>query len=198
MNDMSMNAVQAAPDARAIVVFGRDNSSKPHASCFDEATAEQAEKAAGLMGMHVLRLETAEARGLATKLPQGRVFASGRAFVPFVKAGLYASLAAIANIDPAQGPRDPEPAPAASAGPMKANTTMPPCRPGQPAPGRIALAIGSVVLAPEAPMEGWWEAVVVKLRGDLITLRWRDYPDYPLFSLRRDHIVHLPPGAELR
>ena len=117
MNDMSMNAVQAAPDARAILVFGRDNSSKPHASVFDEPSAEQAEKAADLMGMHVLRLETADARELAGKLPQGRVFASGRAFVPFVKAGLYASLAAIAEVDPTQGPRDPEPAPAASAGP---------------------------------------------------------------------------------
>ena len=100
MNDMSTKAIQAAPDARAVVVFGRDNSSKPHASCFDDADAEQAEKAAGLMGMHVLRLETAEARQLATKLPQGRVFASGRAFVPFVKAGMYASLAAIARVDP--------------------------------------------------------------------------------------------------
>ena len=97
------------------MVFGRDNSRKPHASCFDEANAEQAEKAADLMGMHVLRLETAEARELAAKLPQGRIFASGRAFVPFVKAGLYASLAAIAQVDPNMVPRDPEPAPAASA-----------------------------------------------------------------------------------
>ena len=46
MNDMSMKPIQAAPDARAIVVFGRDNSSKPHASVFDEANAEHAEKAA--------------------------------------------------------------------------------------------------------------------------------------------------------
>ena len=54
MNDWSMKSTQAAPDARAIVVFGRDNSSKPHASCFDQAQAELAEKAAGLMGMHCM------------------------------------------------------------------------------------------------------------------------------------------------
>ena len=44
---------------------------------------------------------------------------------------------------------------------------------------------------------GWWEAVVVKKGDDLITLKWRDYPKYPLFTLRRDLILHLPPGVEL-
>ena len=62
MNDMSMNAVQAAPDAQAIVVFGRDNSRKPHASVFDQAHAELAQKAADLMGMHVLARDGGGAR----------------------------------------------------------------------------------------------------------------------------------------
>jgi hypothetical protein len=42
MNDMSMTTIQAAPETPAIVVFGRDNSHKPHASCFDENDAELA------------------------------------------------------------------------------------------------------------------------------------------------------------
>ena len=58
MNDMSLNTVQATPETRAIVVFGRDGSGKPHASRFNETDAERVDKAAGLMGMHVLRLET--------------------------------------------------------------------------------------------------------------------------------------------
>ncbi len=198
MNDMSMKAVQAAPDARAIVVFGRDNSSKPHASCFDAALAEQAERAAGLMGMHVLRLESAEARELAGKLPEGRIFASGRAFVPFVKAGLYASLAATADVDPTQGPRDPDPAPAASAGPNEAGASDrgEPVE-GQPESDPDSLAVGSVVLALEGPMEGWWEAVVIRTSGDMITLKWRDFPDWAQIVRRRDHLAYLPPGVEV-
>jgi hypothetical protein len=37
------------------------------------------------MGMRVLRLDTDEQRALAAKLPEGRVFESGRAFVPSPK-----------------------------------------------------------------------------------------------------------------
>ena len=197
MNDMSMKAIQAAPEARAIVVFGRDNSSKPHASVFNGTDAEQAKKAAGLMGMHVLRLETAEARELAAKLPQGRVFASGRAFVPFVKAGLYGSLATIAQVDPTDGPRTPEPAPTASAGPHdpeNADAGLPP--EDQPPLEPEALTVGTVVLAFEGPGLGWWEAVVLGARSNLITLRWRDYPDMAQFARRRDHLAHLPPGMD--
>ena len=80
--------------------------------------------------------------------------------MPFVKAGMFASLAAIADVDPAQGPRDPEPAPAASAGPHEvgeSGTTMP--TEGRLDPSPDTLAVGTVVLAPEGPLLGWWEAV---------------------------------------
>jgi hypothetical protein len=85
---MSARANAETPAATALIVFGRDNGGKPHASRFDASEAELAEKAAGLMGMQVLRPETGEQRALAAKLPKGRVFASGRAFVPFVKAAV--------------------------------------------------------------------------------------------------------------
>ena len=75
---------EADASALALVVFGRDEAGKPHASAFDSSEAELAEKAAGLMGMRMLRIETDEQRDLAAKVPRGRVFASGRAFVPFV------------------------------------------------------------------------------------------------------------------
>src|SRR5437763_11611101 len=91
---MSARANAETPAATALIVFGRDNGGKPHASRFDANEAELAEKAAGLMGMQVLRPENDEQRALAGKLPKGRVFASGRAFVPFVAAGLYGPLAA--------------------------------------------------------------------------------------------------------
>jgi hypothetical protein len=35
-----------------------------------------------------------------------------------------------------------------------------------------------VVIAPEADRteNGWWEAVVTEKRGQMLTLRWRDFP----------------------
>jgi hypothetical protein len=35
------------------------------------------------------------------------------------------------------------------------------------------------VIARETLEVGWWEAVVVERTGDLVTVRYRDYPQYP-------------------
>src|SRR3954452_8640787 len=105
---MSARANAESHAATALVVFGRDNGGKPHASRFDASEAELAEKAAGLMGMQVLRPETGEQRALAAKLPRGRVFASGRAFVPFVKAAVYGPLAAFGRPSGGAGAGEPE------------------------------------------------------------------------------------------
>src|SRR5687768_14298489 len=69
-----------------LVVFGRDGSGKPRASWFDAVSAELATKAAALMKMRVLRIETEEQRTLARQVAPGRVFASGRALLPFAGA----------------------------------------------------------------------------------------------------------------
>ena len=36
--------------------------------------------------------------------------------------------------------------------------------------------VGSLVIAHEGPVDGWWEAVVTEVHADILTLRWRDYP----------------------
>src|SRR6185312_7925369 len=77
-----------------VVVFGKDEAGKPHASVFSPANAELAMRAASLMGMQVLRPVSEAAREVAAKLPKGRVFASGRGFVPFVRPNLYEALSA--------------------------------------------------------------------------------------------------------
>ena len=61
-------------DATAVVVFGLDEKGKPHASAFDVSEAKLARKAAGLMGMQVLRpnRRPAGACGQATSGPHFR------------------------------------------------------------------------------------------------------------------------------
>ena len=52
---MSAGADAEVFNGAAVVVFGRDDAGRPHASAFDATAAESAEKAAALMGMRVRR-----------------------------------------------------------------------------------------------------------------------------------------------
>ena len=131
------------------------------------------------------------------------MFASGRAFVPFVKAGLYDALAAIAEVSSGRGL-----AGAVSASTARQSPPNGPVRPGEgqddasptetgndsPAPDWKAIGLGSVVLAPADPDDGWWEAIVVKVAGNRLTLRWRDYPDEPLIVRQRHRLALLHPS----
>lgn len=193
-----MDATAAEPQRATLIVFGLDQNSKPHASWFSEIYAPLAEKAAGMMGMKILRLTTDEQQGLASKLPQGRVFESGRAFVPFVNKTLYGQLEAMGG----ETPPPPEPADT-QATPTEELTgdeqTM-----GQPtdtaqnptAPSTWAdIKVGSVVLATEGHMEGWFEAVVIEAKpNNLFMLKWRDWFEEPAFPRKRGHLGLLPPA----
>ena len=153
---------QANPDlthAPALVVFGRDTTGKPHASAFTESEADLATKAAELMGLRLQPVQTDAERALAAKLPRGRVFATGRAFVPFIKAALFTELQAAAlnsGVKPLKlltgpastGAAEPTPAaPVASAKPAKGTGTAPvkqPC-------GWADILVGSIVLGAAPP-----------------------------------------------
>ncbi|MBM6596504.1 hypothetical protein [Microvirga pudoricolor] len=183
--------------AATLIVFGLDETGKPHASWFDEADAPLAEKAAGLMKMKILRLSTDEQKKLAGRLPQGRVFESGKAFVPFVNRTLYAQLAAmggeVPEIDPAliEAALNADAAKTSKGG-GKATT---PEGPKADAGSWAYLAVGSIVLANETPGEGWYEAIIkeVKVEG-LYLLAWRDWPHEAAFVRKAPHIALLHPA----
>ena len=99
---------KAATDA-SLVVFGRDDAAKPHASWFGAAEAELATKAAGIMRFKVLPITTDEHRAAASGLPQGRVFASGRCFSPFCREAACAALEAFSEAFAPPPPAEPEP-----------------------------------------------------------------------------------------
>src|SRR5215218_505664 len=85
---------QAEP---SLVVFGRDDAGKPRASWFDAGSADLASKAADLMKMRVLRVETEEQKAVARQLAPGRVLESGRAFTPFARATVFSKLVELAH-----------------------------------------------------------------------------------------------------
>ena len=78
-----------------IVVLGIDVDGRAHASRFEERDAPFVVRAAELMGFHVIRVapDNDELCGIAEKLPLGKIFATGRAFVPFVGRSAFDRLA---------------------------------------------------------------------------------------------------------
>ena len=205
---MSTSALIPAPTDNAppaLVVYGLDESGKPHASLFAATDVDLAEKAAGLMSMCAFRLTEPDHLTTVAGLPQGRVFASGKAFVPFVKRALYDRLTALGGAPepkPMSRPADP---PARSAktkvadGAELTNVEGEKADGDEPAPADASekqsdpLAPGTVVLAPEVGAS-WWEAVVVAVKSESVTLKWRDFPAERSFQRKRNQIAALPDG----
>jgi hypothetical protein len=213
----------------ALVVYGTDSLSKPHASWFPAEEQETVIKAAGVMGFSTLVVATDEQVELARKLPRGRIFDGGKAFVPFVKHALYEKITTLAANQPkpdqttaegqdqvgnaagaqASSPASQEPTAAADgASPVLTNTDPVPATGAaasspphmQSSPHRRPkhwdeITAGDLVLAYDADSEAWYEAIVLQIDGELLRLRWRDYPLERIAPQRRDQLALLPPSA---
>ena len=174
-----------APDVIALVLFGRDAAGKPHAASFLGADANAAKVAATAMTLKTAEITTDAAREIAPKLPVGKLFPSGKAFAPFVKASVYTELLA------AIGVADETPqAEHAEAAPKLYEFTG-----YQLPPGWGDIKLGSLVLATVAPMDGWYEALITEVKDDgLFVLKWRDWPEDGAI-LRRAHQLGLLPAG---
>ncbi|KMO38853.1 tudor domain-containing protein [Methylobacterium aquaticum] len=203
-------------DTLAFAVFGRDEAGKAHGSAFVASETELATKAAELMGMRTLAIRTEVEQALAAKLPRGRVFASGKAFVPFIKAALLTELQTAAlnsglpplKIIGGAGGNEAGVVPTkpsiATPAPAKPAATVPLVK--QPT-GWGDLAVGTIVLAAfSAEHCEWYECVVLAVEGeDRFTLRFCDWPNQPAFTRRRTeiglmhpaHVVEPPTEPEL-
>ena len=181
-----------------LVVLGIDVDGKPHGSRFEERDAPFVERAAELMGFHVVRIapDNAELHAIAEGLPLGKIFATGRAFVPFVGRSAFDKLATLVEGDiTARAPRlidampaEPDLSSAADAetDPPDAYETM-----------WATVEVGSMVLATQpSDYDGWWESIVVAVNGDDLTLRWRDEPNEKPFRVSRRNVALLHPAAD--
>jgi hypothetical protein len=184
----------------ALILFGRDDAGKPRASWFDALSADLARKAADLMKMRVLPVETEEQKEVARQLQPGRVFASGRAFTPFARREVFSKV-----VEFAQGPEASTSSMASAANENASNgqdasaqssggASMSVLAPKSPEDWD-QIGVGSVVLAEDDP-DGWWESIVIGENGDAVTLKWRDWPGYPTFVRRRTELALLPPAKQ--
>jgi hypothetical protein len=154
-----------------IVVFGIDADGHPKAARFLEKQASIAAKAAEQLRLRVLTVTGPALTEVAARLPAGRIHANGRGLVPSIRRDLYAKLIAAAGTSAGSGGT------AAGSG----------VSPGKPSDGdggkderRPAhwddIGKGDLVLAQESLEDGWYEAIVVEKNGDVLSLRWRDFP----------------------
>jgi hypothetical protein len=128
------------------------------------------------MYLRLVEVTEPDVAEIAAKLPAGRLHAHGKGLVPYIKGDLYNDLLLYTL---ATEPRpNPDPAP-------------------QDLPRSWdALAPGHLVIARETLEVGWWEAIVVERTGDLVTVRYRDYPQYPPMLRHRSAIALITPPAQ--
>jgi hypothetical protein len=180
------------------VVLGIDIDRRPHASRFDPRDTRLVRRAAELMGFHAIRVapDNVELYAVAEGLPTGRLFGSGRAFVPFVARGAFDKLASL--VEGGVG------ATAAERADAGAPAVYPLAHTFTTEAANIAdtlwshIEIGSIVLAVQPDMFGpmYWESVVVGIEGDDFTLRWLDDPALePFHAARRDVALRHPAAS---
>ena len=100
-----------------LVLFGIDNRGKPKGARFGKEHASLAMKAATQLQLNVLASNDPKVAEIAARLPVGRVHATGRTFVPFIRRDLYDKLvAAAANGNLHQPPSPPSGASSGAAG----------------------------------------------------------------------------------
>ena len=162
---------------KSYILFGADEYAKPRAAKFAVEDPELLLKAAEAMHLRLVEVTEPDVAEIAATLPTGRLHANGKGLVPYVKGEVYSELlcATLATEPPQTNP--------------------------DPAPQELPrswddLAAGHLVIAKESLEIGWWEAIVIERTGDLVTVRYRDYPQYPPMVRHRSVIALISPAAQ--
>jgi hypothetical protein len=158
------------PPAKSYILLGADEYAKPRAARFTGEDPALLAKAAETMHLRLVEITEPEVAEIAALLPVGRLPANGKGLVPYVKGDVYSELlfAALAPLPP-QINADPVP---------------------QDLPRTWDdVAPGHLVIAKESLELGWWEAIVMERTGDLVTVKYRDYPQYPPLVRHRSVIA---------
>jgi hypothetical protein len=175
-----------------LVIAGILKDGKPHAARFPASEQAAVRKAAQQLNLRPAKAVGEAALKLVRKLPEGKIFAAGKALVPFVKVDLYNELLKVVTFEAESDPPAPQTAQSKSANGSDKD------KPEAPAQDLwLAIKVGSVVLCRyvEDGEPGWWESVVhsISKDGDELTVRWRDYPKIKAFTVRRMAVGILAP-----
>jgi hypothetical protein len=164
------------PPTKSYILLGADEYAKPRAARFSGEDPALLAKAAETMHLRLIEITEPEVAEIAALLPAGRLHANGKGLVPYIKGHVYTDLMYTA-LSPKPPQANPDPAP-------------------QDLPRTWDdLAPGHIVIAKETLELGWWEAVVIQRTGDLVTVKYRDYPQYPPLVRHRSVIALIGAAA---
>ena len=89
--------VTVSAGSPGLIVYGMDDANKARAAHFKKSQVEVATKAAALMRLNVLTVGSPEQAAVAARIPAGRLYSSGKGFVPHVRRDLYAKVLEVAG-----------------------------------------------------------------------------------------------------
>ena len=160
------------PPTKSYILLGADEYAKPRAARFSGEDPALLAKAAETMHLRLIEITEPEVAEIAALLPAGRLHANGKGLVPYIKGHVYTDLMYTA-LSPKPPQANPDPAP-------------------QDLPRTWD---DHLVIAKESLELGWWEAVVIERTGDLVTVKYRDYPQYPPLVRHRSVIALIGAAA---
>jgi hypothetical protein len=181
---------------QCLVILGIGSDDKPHAARFKLANEAVVRKAAELMSMRLGRAGGEQALKLTGTLPEGTLFATGKALVPLVKLDIYNELLKVLTFEPPAAADARAPAITDRPGPDAAKSAQATVL--APPDLWAAIKVGTVVLCRDDSDEpGWWESVVVSVGRDPenLVMRWRDWPRMKSFSVKRHAVALMGPAA---
>lgn len=172
-----------------LFVFGLDEDGKPRGARFAEFN-EKVVNAAAQMKLASVHPASSVVAEIGMKLPVGRLYASGKAFVPPIRRDLLGKLKAALEAagdgshvhQPAPAPPSEKAASAVAAGLPRTWETI---------------AVGQLVLVEDDdPGFGWWPCLVTKREDQVLTLQLRDYPDKGTYVRHIAQVGLVNPGPE--
>jgi hypothetical protein len=180
---------KATPAPDKLFVFGIDDAGKPRGARFAEFN-EKIVNVASDMKLTSVHSASAAFSEIAMKLPAGRLYASGKAFVPPIRRDLVEKLNAVlaAPGDESQTHRPTAQQVSTPEGSKVRVAGLP--------RGWDSVSVGHVVLAMDGPEDGWWECVVLSRDEDVLTLRLRDYPKQGTYVRHLTQVALIHPGSE--
>jgi len=175
--------------------FGMDDKGKPRGARF----AQHNDRLVGAvldLNLNAVKVASPAFAEAARKLPEGRLYTSGKAFVPNIKQSLHDELISILR-----QPGDTSEAYKVNNGPGETagDSTEPPVRCVSPITSGLPRSwdevdVGHMVIAHAGPDDGWWEALVIKCEQDILTLRYRDAPKLAAFVRHVTTVALVNPG----
>jgi hypothetical protein len=182
---------KAANAQDKLFVFGLDEDGKPRGARFTEFN-ERVVSAASQMKLTSVHPASPAVTEIGMKLPVGRLYASGKAFVPPIRRDLLGKLKAALE---AAGDESHVHQPALARSPENAKAG------GVVAAGLPrtweSIDVGQLVLVEDDdPGYGWWPCLVTKREDQVLTLRLRDYPDKGTYVRHIAQVGLLNPGQE--